>query len=78
MEAVQQLGIVETREVTICVSQSGMSSDSRPRCHDSLGEMESRDWSGENNGLLLGEPGLDEIIEPVENQPMVRGVQEYK
>ena len=64
------MGIVETREVTVYVSQSGLSSDSRSRFHDSLGEM-CRDWPRGNNGL---ESGLDEIIEPVENQPMGRGV----
>ena len=42
------------------------------------GEMEGRDWPRGNNSLELEEPGLDEIIEPVENRPMVRGVQESK
>ena len=71
MEAVQQVGIVEERELTVCVSQSGISSDS-------LGEIKSRDWLGENNGLEVVEQGLDETIESVKNQPMVRGVQESK
>ena len=55
-----------------------MSSDSRSRFHVSLGEMEGRDWPRGNNSLELEEPGLDEIIEPVENWPIVRGVQKIK